>query len=409
MWRFATVEPPSALPTSAPPPAGLDLAITQAGPEENEENGLRAVAVPPMGNSFTTAQGASGRDLTPDGLKKCDCFAVGNYTKMRKLGSGAFSTVYLARYNPKSAIVDDVGVCRAIKVIQKEILTPEDKEGLHSEIAILLELKSPLVMALYEVYESPTAYQMVTELIEGGELFERIVEKEKYTEKEARDVVRNMVEAVGYLHKHGVVHRDLKPENILLESSTDDSTIKIADFGFAKHVMEASSACGTPGFVAPEILKGQKYGLGVDVWSLGVIVYIALCGYPPFYDENQAQLFAKIKAGRYSFHKKYWEHISEPAKGFIRAMLTVDPGVVGAGASDKPKASRRWTCAELLEHEWLEAEIGHIDLGHSLKHLRDAHATNDLLFEANHAATGPHANPDEHDDYHNHVEGRPVK
>ena len=409
MWRFATVEPPSALPTCAPPPAGLDLAITQAGPEENEENGLRAVAVPPMGNSFTTAQGASGRDLTPDGLKKCDCFAVGNYTKMRKLGSGAFSTVYLARYNPKSAIVDDVGVCRAIKVIQKEILTPEDKEGLHSEIAILLELKSPLVMALYEVYESPTAYQMVTELIEGGELFERIVEKEKYTEKEARDVVRNMVEAVGYLHKHGVVHRDLKPENILLESSTDDSTIKIADFGFAKHVMEASSACGTPGFVAPEILKGQKYGLGVDVWSLGVIVYIALCGYPPFYDENQAQLFAKIKAGRYSFHKKYWEHISEPAKGFIRAMLTVDPGVVGAGASDKPKASRRWTCAELLEHEWLEAEIGHIDLGHSLKHLRDAHATNDLLFEAHHAATGPHANPDEHDDYHNHVEGRPVK
>ena len=161
----------------------MDLAITQAGPEENEENGLRAVAVPPMGNSFTTTQGASGRDLTPDGLKKCDCFAVGNYTKMRKLGSGAFSTVYLARYNPKSAIVDDVGVCRAIKVIQKEILTPEDKEGLHSEIAILLELKSPLVMALYEVYESPTAYQMVTELIEGGELFERIVEKEKYTEK----------------------------------------------------------------------------------------------------------------------------------------------------------------------------------------------------------------------------------
>ena len=332
-----------------------------------------------MGNSFTTAQGASGRDLTPDGLKKCDCFEVGNYTKMRKLGSGAFSTVYLARKKEASD-------CFAVKVIQKSILTPEDKIGLHSEIAILLELKSPLVMALYEVYESPTTYQMVTELIEGGELFERIVEKEKYSEKEAREVVRNMVEAVGYLHSHDVVHRDLKPENILLESSTDDSTIKIADFGFAKHVLEATSACGTPGFVAPEILKGLKYGTGVDVWSLGVIVYITLVGYPPFYDENQAQLFAKIKAGKFSFHKKYWSNISEHAKSFITGMLTVDP-------------AKRLSCAQLLEHEWLEAEIGHVDLHHSIKHLRDAHATNDLLFESGHAATGPHAAPHEHDDY----------
>ena len=280
-------------------------------------------------------------------------------------------------------------------MIQKSSLSAEDKAGLHDEISILVELKSPLIMRLYEVYDAPKTYQLVTELVEGGELFDRIVEKEKYSEADARAVVRNMVSAIDYIHGHNVVHRDLKPENILLVSPDDDAQIKLADFGFAKHVYEATSACGTPGFVAPEILKGNKYGTGVDVWSLGVIVYITLVGYPPFYDENQSRLFEKIKSGRYAFHKKYWSDISENAKDFVRAMLTVDPTCRAAASA-------------LLAHPWLAPhdEHPHVELGHSLRHLRQAADAGALAFEKDHAPTGPHIAPHEHDDYHTHVEGR---
>ena len=170
-------------------------------------------------------------------------------------------------------------------------------------------------------------------------------------------------------------------------SQDDDAKLKIADFGFAKHLMEdPNTACGTPGFVAPEILEGKKYGAGVDVWSTGVIIYIILCGYPPFYDENQGKLFDKIKKGRYSFHKKFWSHISDDVKDLIRAMLTVDQ-------------TQRATCKQLLTHKWFGTDTGHVDLRQSIKHLRDAHSTNDLRFEHGHAATGAHSAPHEHDDY----------
>ena len=171
----------------------------------------------------------------------------------------------------------------------------------------------------------------------------------------------------------------------------DDSKLKIADFGFAKHLMEdPNTACGTPGFVAPEILNGEKYGAGVDVWSCGVIVYIVMCGYPPFYDENQNKLFRKIKDGRYSFHKKFWSHTSDDAKDLIRKMLTVDQ-------------TKRASCAALLSHPWFGTDTGHVDLRHSIKHLRDAHSTNDLRFEQGHTANGAHAAPHEHDDYDEYV------
>ena len=361
-----------------------------------------------MGNSFTTAQGASGRDLTPDGLKKCDCFAVGNYTKTRKLGSGAFSTVYLAR-KKKSAIVDDVGVCRAIKVIQKEILTPEDKEGLHSEIAILLELKSPLVMALYEVYESPTAYQMVTELIEGGELFERIVEKEKYTEKEARDVVRNMVEAVGYLHKHGRG----APRPQAREHPARELDRRLDDQDRRLRVREARD--GGVERVRHARVRRARDPQGAEVRARRRRVeprrdrvHRAL-RLPAVLRREPGAALRQDQGGPVLVPQEVLGAHLRAGEGLHPRDAHGRPGVVGAGASDKPKASRRWTCAELLEHEWLEAEIGHIDLGHSLKHLRDAHATNDLLFEANHAATGPHAIPGRARRLPQPREGRPVK
>lgn len=218
---------------------------------------------------------------------------------------------------------------------------------------------------LFETFDEGSDFYIVTELVEGGELFDRIVSKAHYTEKEARDLIKIMLETMDYMHKTGVVHRDLKPENlllctgntlntmfelktmlivvVLLLSETDDSDIKIADFGFAKRVKDLSpkeTACGTPGYVAPEILRGDKYGTEVDVWSMGVICYVLLAGYPPFYDEDQKRLFKKIKEGRYHFHEDYWSNTSPEAIDMIKMMLCVDQ-------------SKRWTAEQLLKHPWI--------------------------------------------------------
>ncbi|CAN0434722.1 unnamed protein product, partial [Discosporangium mesarthrocarpum] len=137
-----------------------------------------------------------------------------------------------------------------------------------------------------------------------------------YNEKEARDLCRIMLGAIKYCHDRGIVHRDLKPENLLMTSRNDDANVKLADFGFARSVLNGyvSTQCGTPGYVAPEILLGQSYGTSVDMWSIGVIIYILLGGYPPFQDENQTRLFRKIKRGTFKFHQDYWGHVSSEAK-----------------------------------------------------------------------------------------------
>lgn len=237
------------------------------------------------------------------------------------------------------------------------------------EIEILSELDHPHIIKLYETFDEGSDFFIVTELVEGGELFDRIVSKAHYTEKEARDLIKLMLETMAYMHNHGIVHRDLKPENLLLCSGislhfhlfdrsgylhdislftpnsldSDDSDIKIADFGFAKRVRDLSpkeTACGTPGYVAPEILRGDKYGAEVDVWSMGVICYVLLAGYPPFYDEDQKRLFKKIKEGRYHFHEDYWSNTSPEAINMIQMMLCVDQ-------------TKRWTSNQLLKHPWI--------------------------------------------------------
>ncbi|RZC36561.1 calcium/calmodulin-dependent protein kinase type 1 [Asbolus verrucosus] len=180
------------------------------------------------------------------------------------------------------------------------------------------------------------------ELVTGGELFDRIVEKGSYTEKDAADLIRQVLEAVDYMHEQGVVHRDLKPENLLYYSPDEDSKIMISDFGLSK--MEDSgimaTACGTPGYVAPEVLAQKPYGKAVDVWSIGVISYILLCGYPPFYDENDANLFAQILKGEFEFDSPYWDEISDSAKDFIRQLMCVN-------------VEKRFTCRQALAHPWI--------------------------------------------------------
>lgn len=187
----------------------------------------------------------------------------------------------------------------------------------------------PNIMTLREFFVESEYYYLVTEFVSGGELFDRIVEKTFYSEKEARDLVKILLGAIKYCHDQDVVHRDLKPENLLLMSADDDASIKLADFGFAKSVTKDDAGlvttCGTPGYVAPEILEGSPYGKPVDVWSIGVITYILLAGYPPFHDESQPILFRKIRKGKYQYDSPYWDNVSDDAKDFISRMLVVNP------------------------------------------------------------------------------------
>ena len=221
----------------------------------------------------------------------------------------------------------------------------------------------------------------------GEELFDCIVAKSYYNEKEARDVCKILFEALKYCHSKNVAHRDLKPENLLLmvsdryqiyrklliqifsltvyflQSKNNDSEIKIADFGFAKET--TSSTClltqfGTPGYVAPEILEGVPYGTKADMWSLGVITYILLGGYPPFIEKNQKELFRKIRHGQYEFHVEYWGQVSSTAKDLISSLLTVDP-------------FRRLSAEQALGNQWITGDASLLegkDLGVNLQEFK---------------------------------------
>lgn len=282
------------------------------------------------------------------------------YMLARELGSGAFSVV-------KLGIHQETGQKTAVKIVSKKKLSEEDYASLLTEIEILRSLDHPHIIKLYETFEEGNDFYIVTELVEGGELFDRIVSKAHYNEKGARDLVKLMLETIDYVHQSGYVHRDLKPENLLLMSDKDDSSIKIADFGFAKRIDELAAketACGTPGYVAPEILRGDKYGAEVDVWSMGVICYVLLAGYPPFYDEDQKKLFRKIKEGRFHFHEDYWCNTSHEAMDLIRKMLTVDQ-------------TKRWTAAQLLKHPWItmvDENLASRDLTGSIQVMRKFNA-----------------------------------
>ena len=253
-----------------------------------------------------------------------------------QLGEGAFSVVIEATNKSTNESF-------AVKVVTKSKLTKEDEVALKDEIQVLNELQHPHIIRLYKVFEEKDFWYLITEKMMGGELFDRIVAKSYYNEKEARDVCKILFEAIGMCHDNAVAHRDLKPENLLLRSEDNDSEIKIADFGFAKKVLKPNSLttqCGTPGYVAPEILEGNAYDTKSDMWSLGVIVYILLGGYPPFIEQNQRELFRKIRKGNYEFHEEYWGSVSAEAKDLISCLLVVDP-------------SKRMSAGEALKHKWM--------------------------------------------------------
>ncbi|EFA79379.1 myosin light chain kinase [Heterostelium album PN500] len=248
----------------------------------------------------------------------------------------AFSIVYLGVHR-------ETQLQYAIKVINKSNLGKDYEKNLKMEVDILKRVNHPNIVALKELFDTPNNLYLVMELVTGGELFDKIVEKGSYCEADAVQLVRKIVSAVQYLHNANIAHRDLKPENLLLKTASSDLEVAIADFGLSKLVSQETmmqTACGTPSYVAPEVLNATGYDKEVDMWSVGVITYILLCGFPPFYGDTIPEIFEFIMEANFEYPEEYWSHISSAAKDFINKLLVVD-------------AKARLSAEDALNHPWL--------------------------------------------------------
>jgi len=259
-----------------------------------------------------------------------------DYEVKQVLGTGAFSEVKLgiSKANKKKY---------AIKCINKKKVGAKELTALTREIGILKKLRHPNIIQLVEVLDTSETLFLVLEFAEGGELFDAIVARGHYEEADAAQLISQMLHAIHFCHEQGIAHRDLKPENLLL--SKDDAgkeILKIADFGLSKDFGESTltTKCGTADYVAPEVLAGEEYDKTVDIWSTGVISYILLCGYPPFFGDSDKQLFENIMACRYDFPEQEWGEISKEAKNFVESCLVLNP-------------AQRPTADKILKHEWL--------------------------------------------------------
>jgi len=269
------------------------------------------------------------------------------YSIGSKLGTGGFAVVRKCKRRSD-------GLVFALKVINKKNLDKDDLVILESEVNIMRQVSHPNIIKMYDIFDSRSKMCLVLDLMEGGELFDRIIEKGHFSEKDASISFVQMVDALGYLHENHIVHRDLKPENLLFATKNNDSAIKLIDFGLAGSCKngDLKTPCGTPNYVAPEILRRSKYGTQADMWSIGVILYIILCGFPPFYDENDdlSRLYRKIKRAEYDMPSPYWDNISANAKDLVRKLLQPDP-------------KKRLNAKMTLSHPWCKGSAPDKNLG----------------------------------------------
>ncbi|XP_051897061.1 calcium/calmodulin-dependent protein kinase type II subunit beta isoform X8 [Pristis pectinata] len=267
---------------------------------------------------------------------KCTRF-TDEYQIHEELGKGAFSTV-------RRCIKLSTGQEYAAKMINTKKLPARDHQKLEREARICRLLKHSNIVRLHDSISEEGYHYLVFDLVTGGELFEDIVAREYYSEADASHCIQQILEAVLHCHQMGVVHRDLKPENLLLASKCKGAAVKLADFGLAIEVQGEQQAwfgfAGTPGYLSPEVLRKEAYGKPVDIWACGVILYILLVGYPPFWDEDQHKLYQQIKAGAYDFPSPEWDTVTPEAKNLINQMLTINP-------------AKRITATEALKHPWV--------------------------------------------------------
>ncbi|XP_051279814.1 calcium/calmodulin-dependent protein kinase (CaM kinase) II beta 1 isoform X18 [Dicentrarchus labrax] len=259
------------------------------------------------------------------------------YQLYEELGKGAFSVV-------RRCVKLCTGQEYAAKIINTKKLSARDHQKLEREARICRLLKHSNIVRLHDSISEEGFHYLLFDLVTGGELFEDIVAREYYSEADASHCIHQILESVHHIHQHDIVHRDLKPENLLLASKCKNAAVKLADFGLAIEVQGDQQAwfgfAGTPGYLSPEVLRKEAYGKPVDIWACGVILYILLVGYPPFWDEDQHKLYQQIKAGAYDFPSPEWDTVTPEAKNLINQMLTINP-------------AKRITAQEALKHPWV--------------------------------------------------------
>uniref|UniRef100_A0A3B5A7W3 Serine/threonine-protein kinase DCLK2 n=1 Tax=Stegastes partitus TaxID=144197 RepID=A0A3B5A7W3_9TELE len=261
------------------------------------------------------------------------------YKVGRMLGDGNFAVV-------RECVEHSTGREYALKIINKGKCRGKE-HMIQNEVAILRRVKHPNIVLLIEEVDTYNELYLVMELVKGGDLFDAITSANRYTERDASGMLYNLANAIKYLHSLNIVHRDIKPENLLVYEHADGSkSLKLGDFGLATMVDgPLYTVCGTPTYVAPEIIAETGYGLKVDIWAAGVITYILLCGFPPFRgsSDDQEVLFDQILMGQLEFPLPYWDNVSETAKELIRSMLEVE-------------VDQRYTALQVLEHPWVTDE-----------------------------------------------------
>ena len=271
------------------------------------------------------------------------------YKITRKIGSGAYGEV-------RKWYVRESGELRAVKIIKKKALADDERKKLKNEAEILRKMDHPNIIKLYEIFEDKKYYYIITEFLTGGELFEKITDEDFYgdfTEKDAANIMQQVFRGINYWHSSNIVHRDLKPENLLLENTVSTENlggkkgmkIKIIDFGTSQ-IYDSSThkkmeeRYGTPYYIAPDVLN-KSYTEKWDVWSLGVILYILLVGYPPFNGSDDKKIIDAVKKGKYTLDEPEWDDVSEEAVDLVRKCLTYDP-------------DKRISAAEALAHPWFK-------------------------------------------------------
>ncbi|XP_018591309.1 serine/threonine-protein kinase DCLK2 isoform X2 [Scleropages formosus] len=302
---------------------------------------MRSFKIPAHHSSVSNINGSAEptRSLSPEvnGNRGTSASVIlDKYRVGKVIGDGNFAIV-------KECVERSTGKEYALKIIDKAKCVGKE-HLIENEVAVLRRVKHPNIIMLVEEVDTPTELYLVMELVKGGDLFDAITSSTKYTERDASTMVFNLASALKYLHSLNIVHRDIKPENLLVCEFPDGTrSLKLGDFGLAT-VVEGPlyTVCGTPTYVAPEIIAESGYGLKVDIWAAGVITYILLCGFPPFRSENNLQedLFDQILVGRLEFPSPYWDNITDSAKELIGRMLQVN-------------VEARYTAEEVLSHPWV--------------------------------------------------------
>ena len=281
------------------------------------------------------------------------------YRLERRLRSGSFGTVYECQH------VNHPDHLYAVKIIDRKKIKLKDDKAVFTEVATVRELHDvDNVIKIIDFFVEPEKLYMVQMLARGGDVFDRLTQRQKYNEMDARNLAVTLIKTMAEIHKRTIVHRDLKPENLLLKEALNDTAILVADFGFAKHCPKGrylKTRCGTPAFVAPEIVLGNPYNASCDIWSIGCLLYMIICGYPPFQGKDHNDLFRKIRASDFTFHDKYWKKVSLPAKQLISGLLTVN-------------AKNRLDAKQACESSWIQKlpdeALSNTDLTGSLREMK---------------------------------------